>query len=526
MNNPNFLTRTRTRFTRALRAFRRDESGQVLPIAGIMLVGFLGMSAVALDMGHAVLIQDQLQNDVDAAAMAAAQALPQTTASTIAASYSGASGDYNADPNLTGVTMVSGYPKLLCLNSLKTVGMSCSAPANANAVQVAEQMTLRLPFGTLFGHPTMTLTAVATASMRGAQPSPYNIAIILDTSLSMNSYDSNCGATQGACALNGIQVLLKTLDPCAESLTTCTFTGVNAANSVDRVALFTFPNVSVGTAAVDSACTTPIPSPTTQNGYEHSSTYGNYTMMPDVAWSGVPTGLAYSFPSATATTYAPSGSTTATYQLTPFQSDYRASDTATTLSTTSALSKAAGAVSGCNGIAAPNYDGDIGTYYAGAIYAAQAALTAAKAANPGSQNVIILLSDGDATAPQTFQGYTIMPSPATSSGNYPSWKNQCGQGIIAADAATAAGTRVFTVAYGSKTSGCSTDSSGTYAGVSPCQAMADMASTAQTFFSDYLQSGSNSTCYATAQSVTALSEIFTQIAGDLTYSRLIPNNTT
>ena len=522
----NFLLKSRGRFAHFARNFRRDESGQVLPIAGIMLIGFLGMSAVALDMGHAVLIQNQLQNDVDAAAMAAAQALPQTTASTIASSYSGASGDYNADSDLPGISLVSGYPKLLCLNSLKTAGMSCSAPANANAVQVAEQMTLRLPFGTLFGHPNMTLTATATASMRGAQPSPYNIAIILDTTLSMNAYDSNCGATQGACALNGIQVLLKTLDPCAASLSTCTITGVTAANSVDRVALFTFPNVSVGTASVDSACTTPIPTPTKTNGYNSSSTYGNYSMMPAVAWSGVPTGLAYSFPSATATSYAPSGSGTPTYQLTPFQSDYRASDTSTTLSTTSALSKAAGAVSGCNGIAAPNYDGDIGTYYAGAIYAAQSALMAQQAANPGSQNVIILLSDGDAGAPQTFDGYTIMGSPATSGGTYPSWKNQCGQGIIAADAATAAGTRFYTVAYGSPTSGCSTDTSGTYPGVSPCQAMADMASTAQNFFSDYLQSGSKSSCYATAQSVTALSDIFTQIAGDLTYSRLIPNNTT
>ena len=397
-----FFTSARTRLSRFARAFRRDESGQVLPIAGIMLVGFLGMSAVALDMGHAVLIQDQLQNDVDAAAMAAAQALPQTTASTLASSYSGASGDYNADTNLPGVSVVSGYPKLLCLNSLKTTGMSCSAPANANAVQMSEQMTLKLPFGALFGHPTMTLTATATASMRGAQPSPYNIAIILDTTLSMNAYDSNCGATQGACALNGIQILLKSLDPCAASLSTCTVTGVNAANSVDQVALFTFPNVSVGTASVDSSCTTPIPAPTRTNGYNSSSTYGNYSMMPATAWSGVPTGLAYSFPSATATSYAPTGSTNPTYQLTPFQSDYRASDTATTLSTTSALSKAAGAVSGCNGIAAPNYDGDIGTYYAGAIYAAQAALVAQQAANPGSQNVIILLSDGNATAPQTW----------------------------------------------------------------------------------------------------------------------------
>jgi Flp pilus assembly protein TadG len=523
--NVRTLLNGQSRFGRAFRAFRQDQSGQVLPIAGFLLVGFLGMSAVALDMGHAVLSQDQLQNTADAAAMAAAQALPQTTASTIASSYSAVSGDYNAVSDLNGATMATGYPKLLCLNSLKSTGMSCSAPANANAVQVQEQISVHMPFGALFGHPSMTLTATATASMRGAQPSPYNIAIILDTTLSMNQYDSNCGATQGTCALNGIQILLNSLDPCAASLSSCTITGTQAANTVDTVSMFTFPNVSIGTASIDSNCTTtPVASRT--NGYATSSSYGTYTMMPQTAWSGIPTGLAYSFPSATAITYAPTGSTNPTYQLTPFQSDYRLSDTTTALNTSSALVMAAGAKSNCGGIAAPNYDGDIGTYYAGAIYAAQSALTAQQTNHPGSQNVIILLSDGDAHAPQTWDGYTIMGSPATSTGTYPSWNDQCGQGIKAALAATAAGTRFYTVAYGSPTSGCSTDTSGTYAGVSPCQAMADMASTAQNFFSDYLQSGSKSSCYSTAQSVTALSDIFTQIAGDLTYSRLIPNNTT
>jgi hypothetical protein len=56
--------------------------------------------------------------------------------------------------------------------------------------------------------------------------------------------------------------------------------------------------------------------------------------------------------------------------------------------------------------------------------------------------------------------------------------------------------------------------------------MQDMASAAQYFFSDWKQSGSNSTCYSQAQPVTALSDIFTQIASDLTTARLVPNNTT
>lgn len=520
--------RTWGELKRTLLRLRREETGQVLPIAGFMLVAFLGMAAVSMDMGHAVLSFDRLQNAADAAALAAAQALPNTTYTTNATTYSAGTGDKNYDIDLGAVTMSSGYPKLECLTTLKNQGMACSSPANANAVQVQEEMTVRMPFAALFGHPTMTITATSTAAMRGASPSPYNVAIILDATLSMAQYDSNCGATQMQCALNGVQVLLQNLSPCAANLTKCTVTNGVAASSVDRVALFTFPNVTVGTASIDSSCTTPI-SPTTysqQSMYEYSYTYGWYSMLPDTAWSGLPTAVAYTFPSATATTYSPSGSSTGTYQLTNYLSDYRTSDTATSLNTSSSLVKAAGGVSNCGGIYPPNFDGDYGTYYAGAIYAAQASLIAQQKANPGSQNVIILLSDGDATAPQSFNGYTAMPSPAGSSGTYPSYKNECSQGIIAADAATTAGTRVYTVAYGSATSGCSTDTSGTYAGVSPCQAMADMASASQYFFSDYKQSGSRSTCYSSAQPVTALSDIFTQIAGDMTVARLIPNNTT
>jgi hypothetical protein len=297
-------------------------------------------------------------------------------------------------------------------------------------------------------------------------------------------------------------------------------------DSVDRVALFTFPNVSVGTASIDSNCTTPIPSPTWQNGYNYESAYGNFSMLPASPWSGVPTAEPYSFPVADASSYSPasSPSTTPTYQLTSFYSDYRTSDTATTLNSSSLLVKAAGAVSGCGSMLPPNYDGNYGTYFAGALYAAQSALTAEKLANPGSKNVIILLGDGDADAPQSANGITIMPSPATSNGSYPSWVNECGQAVTAGQDATSQGTTVYAVAYGSSAvSGCSTDRTG----IKPCATLQGIASASQNFFSDYTQTGSDGTCVAPAHnSISNLSAIFTAIAGDLTKARLIPNGTT
>jgi hypothetical protein len=187
--------------------------------------------------------------------------------------------------------------------------------------------------------------------------------------------------------------------------------------------------------------------------------------------------------------------------------------------------QAAGGVIGCGTMAPPNYDGIFGTYYAGVIYAAQSALVAQKAANPGSANVIILLSDGDATAPQTNGNNTVMGSPATGSGQYPSWVGECGQAVVAAKYATSQATLVYSVAYGSEPTGCASDqNAGSYPNINPCATMAAMASASQYFYSDYHQSGSTSTCVA-GQPVTSLSGIFTAIAADLSTARLIPNNT-
>ena len=73
------------------------------------------------------------------------------------------------------------------------------------------------------------------------------------------------------------------------------------------------------------------------------------------------------------------------YQVVPLSSDYRTSDTATTLNASSDL------VTCLKSIAAP---GGFGTFYADAINVAQSNLTAS--ARSGARNVIILMSDGEA----------------------------------------------------------------------------------------------------------------------------------
>lgn len=529
------------RLPRRLRELLCEESGQTLVLAAVMMTALLGILTLVVGAGYAMAMQRELQASTDAAALAGAGSLQtsksKSTATNTVQSFSSNSGQYNANSNLGAVSMMPGSPNIECLQTLQALGIPCTGTAPYNAVQVKQQAIINLPLGGFLGHPTFTLTASATAAVNGGAPTPYNIAVIIDTTLSMNQYDNDCGNTQMQCALIGLQNLLQNLNPCAQQLTVCTFTAGNSANSVDRVSLFTFPAVSTSTASIDSSCTT-----TPSSGYSYDSSFGEYVMPPSNPYSGLATATSYWFPSATTGSASPgtayavqpqNGAVTSTYQVLGFMSDYKTSDTTRTLNTSSALVKASGAVPGCGGLAPPNYDGVYGTYYAAVLYQAEAALVSAQNANPGSQNALIILSDGDSTAgtntktgvsSQTNGSYGVYYSDATGNGTYPSWIGQCGQAVKAAQAAAKAGTRVYSVAYGSPSTGCISDTgAGSYPNISPCNTMASMASAPQYFYSDYKQSGSASTC-TSSQPVTSLSGIFSAIAADLSTPRLIPDN--
>ncbi len=550
------------RATKARRALvarlLRQDRGQVLVLTAVIMVALFGMAAIVFDFGHVLYAQRELQAATDAAAMAGAQALPGVNAVDTARHYSGIAGSLNAKADVPNVTMVNGYPAARCLNTLLALGQACLQPAGANAMDVQEQAVIPMFFAGLFGFKTMTIQAHSMASAEGGAPTPYNIAILVDTTASMNIMDNDCKATQITCALNGVQILLKSLSPCTASENPCAVNGSSAKNPVDQIALFTFPNLSVATVATDTTCTTPIPGPINNYGFYTLAPYGNLTTPYSPTsgttspWSGVPTATAFSFPPAVASSYSamtvPSivqnQTVQTTYQVTGFLSDYRTSDAATSLNANSALVKAAGGSSGCGGMLPPNFEVDYQTFYAGAIYAAQAALVAQQSTNPGTQNVIIFLSDGDSNAQSSCTqcsqvpggssfNYTILPG-ANTSGTYPSSADQCGQAVKAAQDATAAGTRVYSVAYGTEPSGCATDtvagnySNGlSYKSTEPCLTMANIASAPQYFYSDSNNTANNSTnnCVA-SQPVTSLNGIFTAIAASLSTARLIPVNTT
>jgi Flp pilus assembly protein TadG len=64
------------------RGFSSDQSGSVAVITALLLVALFGLASLAIDVGHLVVVQNELQRAVDAGALAGARALvPYMTAS-------------------------------------------------------------------------------------------------------------------------------------------------------------------------------------------------------------------------------------------------------------------------------------------------------------------------------------------------------------------------------------------------------------------------------------------------------------
>jgi Flp pilus assembly protein TadG len=482
---------------RNLRRLAGDEGGAVTVITAVSLVSLIGMSSLAIDYGYVRYAQAMLQASADAAAMAGATEInvngSSASAAATAISYSSGSGGKNAFSWLNSTVTTSA--SLTCLNTLVTGGYPClGSPTPSNAIVVTQKATVPLFIGQALGFQPMTFTATATAAAKGGGLPPMNIEIILDSTNSMGQADSACptasSQTKIGCATQGIQMLLGILWP-----------------SVDNVGLMTFPPVCINkTSTTNSTTNCPANSTGPLDDYNCSGTNpgiqyygtGTNTWATNITVNGVSQSPYVVVPLSApgAANYKTSMSPNAPLNFAGYPNGSYVVN-----ATGYAANKPSPATTTCKGIATPGGDG---TYYAQAIYAAQAALTASS--QSGVQNVIILFSDGAANS-------TKMPS------NYAS--KQCQQGITAAQAAAAAGTWVYTIAYGSPTStgssGCSTDTN-----LSPCSAMQQMASDPTKFYSDDSQG-----CLSTDHpSLTSLNSIFQNIGNNLRSARLVPNGTT
>jgi len=500
----------------------QEERGQALVIVALSAMSFVGLAGISVEASHGFFAYERLVASTNAAALAGAQAMPDTTtAAANVTAYSSVAGNKNVDPVLQNVQVTTTF---LCLNTvtstLKTPCQTSNGGSGGyNALQVTQTAQVPSWFAGLFGIHFFNISASATASMRGGQANAWNIAIILDATGSMGDPDSGaqCSGTQESCALQGVQALLGDLYPCSPGQT-CS----SSTTYVDDVSLYVFPPMLSSTASKDYCSGGTIP---THEYYEVSSLPSTWT-----------------------------------YQVVPYSNDYRTNDAATSLNTSSYIVKATGySGSSCAGI---DPTGGAGTYYAQVIYQAQSDLIAEQTANPGSKNAMIILSDGNATATVTCTGMggcsttnktissssDLQPSSTNSlngvpwnnptSYTYPSRNGECGQAVVAAQAAATAGTAVYTIGYGSPNTGSSANcgSDQTYSATvttnggswaprdSPCQALAAMASAPINFFSD-----DGDGCVATVPSnanLTTLTAIFHQISSTFSTPILIPNGTT
>jgi len=573
-----------------LRRFLKDDRGQTAPIVVVVTFVLIALAATGVETGHVYYAFRLLQASTNAAALAAAQAMPDigTSGSTTAGTgwgnlvaYSSETGEKNATGILQSdsitasfycATAITGSPFNLGCQVPPSGEGSCTSGSTCNAVTATQTAKVNLWFGGFVGFHSMNLTAQATAAMRGGMHLPFNIALLIDTTASMNdaapSSDgcSSGNSTQIECAIYGAEQMLESMYPCTGSAsTTCTSTSAYA----DAVALFTFPAIEVTSttnyASDDTSCPTSNP-PVVPYGFEDLNTA-------DVAYS-------LSLPNPTGT-YSKYGSADAgTYQVVGFNETYKSTNGASTLSTTDPLAVAVGGGS-CAGLQAP---GGEHTFYAQAIYAAQAALVAQQTTEAAdgytTENVLIILSDGDATA-CSLQGNTAAgaiscginathsdmvawnnpnntscsttnvclngtcptsttcsTNPGYESATYPSALGECGQAVQAAQYATQHHTIVYTVAMGAETTGsCLSDAtytissgstygamaypSGPYSGQA-CNAIEAMASNVNTFFSDNTGGCPASTANTT---YTTIGGIFQAVSTNLSTARLIPTGT-
>ena len=235
-----------------IRRRTRREEGQVIVIMVLFLTVLCGFAGMTIDIGRIYVAQRQLQEAVDAAALAAAQDLPTTaTANSDVTAYSAYAGQKNAHTaSMVAATPIASYK---CLSSTGLPCPSGSGQCACNAIQVKESATVNTTFLRVLGLTSFTAVgATSTASMHGGSAHPIDVAVVLDTTGSMNNACGNdvSGITTGNstkldCAKEGVRALLSSLSPCNPTLVSCgAAVAGNVTNPLDEVALYTFPGLT------------------------------------------------------------------------------------------------------------------------------------------------------------------------------------------------------------------------------------------------------------------------------------------
>ncbi len=448
------------------------QRGSILLLAALAAVPITGIMAFGIDTANIGYNKAKLEGAVKIAAVYAGEQLG--TGATPAAAAQAAKTFLDAHSNLSSNTTA--------VSTAITTGTLNTGTGSGVGLEIVKTAKVKLFFGKFIGYSTATISATGTASASGGGGKPVNLMIILDTTASMAGSDTNCGSTQGSA----------TRIECAREGATSILNQLSAITDNVGLAIFPATSTTPGTS-VTSSCSPSI-IPYMQNHIASDST-SSYSTLVKIENQSIAVG---SIPP-----YAVTG--VLNYASSPL---------------VNALTGSSSTSTGC--LKTP---GGAGTYYAQAIYAAQdqlckisgstatngcAAFATALDKHNGSavnttvytssgnkqQNIITILSDG-AAGSTNIDTSTIPDIAAISGKTKPSStfnQNQCQQGVIAANAAKTANTRVYSISFGStnNSSDCSSDtgtgtssiiSNGTsYFGVNmtSCQAMAMMAGTTAT----------------------------------------------
>ena len=462
---------------RKLARFRRDQNGAAVIFATMTIPVIFAMASMSVDLGYMFYIKSRLQTAADLGALAGGKLLitssvATTTTQADKVAWLNLPSEWNGvKSSVTTQVAVA----TACLSTAPFSSTDCNyAASGKNAIRVTATASTPMFFAAFFGMRNATMSA--TSLVGGGNSPPLDVVIVLDSTASMNSNTSACGAsmTRQECAMKGVRGMLATLWP-----------------SVANITLMTYPGLKTGYAKYEY-CASGVKD---KNGKA-------VVNQPIPGATASPPGIAYYNGSPNYTIVADS----TTYRLNPTLTPPGDVNTSDPL-----VMALAGGTNGCKGI---QNIGGAGTYYGDVMTQAQAKLVT-NAQNlamgaPKRQGVIIILSDGDA---------------GTSNGGF-SVTKQCQKGIDAAKAASTATpdkTWVYSIAYNATTSAapggsCSTDSNKTTAGntMSACQAMREMATDASKFYS--VETGCDA---GVNKGTTDLSVIFKNIAVSLMKTRRV-----
>lgn len=380
-----------------------DRRGSIAILAAVMIPVLLGVTGLTVDVGLAYVAKRKLQDDTQAAALAGAAALARPNATQ--QTVSAAVAAWQRAGASGNVAVSSTTVELVC--EVATEGLPTCSASSPNVVKVTQMATLPTYFLKALGKGSIGISAAVAAAKAGGESLRQNVMFVFDLTGSMHVPD--------ACTIpdrtrpTKIQCALYAVQEMLKVMPT----------SFNKVGLMFFPGLGKQWSPTSRSCGT----------------------KPDAIPYLTP-GIRYQIGTTLDDTY---------------------NDGAGSLVDESPIIVAVGNAPRRRGCLEQSSASAVNSYAAEVIAKAQAALPV----EPGVQNVIVFVSDGNYNAWRAQLNERADKEP-----------NQCAQAVEAAGNAKTAGTTIFSVAWGAAAStGCPFDA--TY---KPCATMKAIASDPTRFY--------------------------------------------